>query len=241
MLLSCGYIVLVLNIISKLGRELKTERNISRFGTIYEDTNYQKHKNRMRLTQYYLIVFLGRRLLYVLIILLLYEVPIVQQSFNIAIHTFTFIYDITMRPFQFNLLGTLIYFYDLILAIIFGSIPLYMVYPDNADQIGRAHIYLMIVVISISWVTIIGTCIYTIYKKLKGPTTSEIVTEIVQNLRKNERDAIYDLPILPIRVRKGSQAEKKPKMWVLNKRFSKKKQSRKTKKIFIKRKTSANA
>ena len=167
MFLSCGFIVIVLNILSNLGKNLKKEENLERFGSIYSDTNYNSHIRRRNLAHYYIIVFLMRRFLYVFIILFLFKYPIFQQVSNIILHLLTFLYDIIMCPYPLGILGVLIYFFDFILALIFGSLPLYIAYPNKAEQIGRIHIYILIATIAISWIIIIGINIRTIYVKIK--------------------------------------------------------------------------
>ena len=167
MLLSCTYIVFILNLISHLGRDLKEESNIQMFGVLYSDTNYHSHENRKKLSQYYNIIFLLRRLLYILIILFLYKTPIPQQAFNISIHLLIFIYDITLLPYSTGLLGILTYFFDFILVLIFGSLPLYLVYINHAEEIGRIHIYLLVATIAFSWIIIIGVNILTLWKYMQ--------------------------------------------------------------------------
>ena len=126
--------------------------------------------------RYYIMIFLMRRFLYILIILFIYKYPILQQVCNITLHSLTFLYDIIMRPFPLGIIGLLIYFFDFILAIIFGTLPLYMVYINHAEGIGRVHIYILIVTIAISWLIIICINIRTIYRKFNKPlaTAGEI-------------------------------------------------------------------
>ena len=186
-LLSSGYIVLVLNLISRMGKGLKKEENQQKFGAIYADTNYKKHKERRNMKQYYIIVFLGRRLGYVLIILFLWRMPIVQQCFNIFLHTLTFIYDVLMRPHGITLLGIMIYFYDFILLLFFATLPLYMKFVDNAEFIGRIHIYSLIATLILSWIIIIIVNIRIIYLKFRKPKQSEIIEQIVSQINDESR------------------------------------------------------
>ena len=167
MVLSSGYIVFILNLISRLGRNLKSESNIHKFGVIYSDTNYEKHENRRKLNQYYIMVFLMRRLIYILIILFLYKFSTLQQICNISLHLLTFIYDIILKPYSTGLIGLLIYFFDFIITLIFGSLPLYIFYINNADQIGRIHIYVLIVTIALYWSIIIGVNLKAVWGRVK--------------------------------------------------------------------------
>ena len=193
MLLSCGYMVIVLNLLSRLGKNLKQEKNINKFGVLYQDTNYQTQENRKRLPQYYIIVFLMRRFLYILIILFIYKYPILQQICNITLHSLTFLYDIIMRPFPLGIIGLLIYFFDFILAIIFGTLPLYMVYINHAEGIGRVHIYILIVAIVLSWIIIICINIRTIYRKFhKRLATVEEIEERIEKERRVEAARIRE-------------------------------------------------
>ena len=174
--------VAVLNIISRLGKNLKKEKNMKRFGVLYGDTNYQTKEKRQYLPQYYILVFLMRRFLYVLIILFIFKYPILQQACNITLHTLTFIYDIIMRPFPIGVVGMLIYFFDFILVIIFGSLPLYMAFSNYAEDIGRVHIYLLIVTIILSWIIIFCVNIRTIYRKFQRPViTVEEITKRIED------------------------------------------------------------
>ena len=216
-LLTTGYIVLVLNIISNIGSKLGKEYNIERFGSIYSDTNYQNYENEYRIPQFYIIIFLSRRLLYILIILLCPKIPIAQQALNIYLHTLTFVYDIIMKPYTFStVLGKLIYFLDLITVIIFGTLPLYMSEGKNqADLIGRIHIYILIFTIGISWIIIIVMNIKTLYLTFKTPTMIERVNQIIEDL--NTRNATIRKSTiigLPIRNRNKKGKRGKPKILV---------------------------
>ena len=167
MFLCSSYIVIILNILSRIGNHLGRESNLQKFGTLYSDTNYNSFEKRQKLSHYDIIVFLLRRYLYVFIILFLFRYPILQQITNISLHFLTFLYDIVIRPFPLGVLGILIYFFDFILMAIFGSLPLYMVFPEKAEQIGRIHIYILIATIVLSWIIIIIMNAKTVYLKIK--------------------------------------------------------------------------
>ena len=180
--LSSYFVILVLNLISVLGKDLGKEHNLKKYGAIYSETNYKKHTQRKALNQYYIIIFLMRRLFYVFIILFIYKYPIMQQCFNIGLHTLTFIYDLIMRPYGCTLLGIMIYFYDFILVLIVGSLPLYMKFADHADYIGRIHIYILVSTLILSWLVIIGVNIRVLYLKFRKPTDNEILDQIISEI-----------------------------------------------------------
>ena len=133
-----------------------------------------------------------RRFLYIFIILFLFKWPILQQISNILIHFLTFMYDIILRPFPLGLLGILIYFFDFILMLIFGSLPLYMIYPDYSDQIARIQIYILVGTIALSWIIIIGLNIRTVYRairdrgKVKKEEEKEELSKMVNDYLKNK-------------------------------------------------------
>ena len=193
---------------------------IKRFGVLYIDTNYKKHENRMKLHQYYIMTFLARRLFYVLIILFLWRIPITQQVLNITIHSLIFVYDLLCKPCSTNILGILIYFFDLILVIIFGSLPLYMAYPDYSVTLGRIHVYILIATIALSWIIIVCSNIIAIYHKLKAPTIDEQADQIIAQLTATPNYATTEIipESMPV---KAKEKTKKPTMLVQNKRYVK--------------------
>ena len=167
---------------------MSNESNLRKFGVLYRETDYKSHTNRLKLNQYYELAFLIRRLGYVLIILLLYKFPIVQQCFNIAIHLTIFLYDIIIKPHGTTVLALMIYLYDFILVIIFGSLPLFMIFVDKAVMFGRIHIYILIGVLILSWIIIVIINIHAIYKKYKKPTQAEIVEGIIAGLTRENNE-----------------------------------------------------
>ena len=176
-----------------MGKKLEEEDNLQRFGCLYADTNYKSHERRRRIPQYIIIIFLLRRFLYILIILFLYKRPTLQQISNVAIHLIVFLYDLLMRPYPFNIIGILIYAFDFCLAGLFGSLPLYMLYPNQSDAIGRIHIYILIVTFGISWTVIIGLNIRTIHRKFRTPSIREQLDAFVEEYnRKNEVNTISE-------------------------------------------------
>ena len=174
MLISTGIFVLFLNIISNIGGRLKMKKNIQRFGTFYEHTNYKSLENRKRLPHFYINIFLLRRLLYVLIILFLYEYPLIQQIMNIIIHTLAFLYDLKMHPYPINVLGLLTYFLNFVVAVIFASLPVYLKPRPFNQTLGRIHIYILIATFILSWMIIIGMNIFEIYKKYKNRKSTPV-------------------------------------------------------------------
>ena len=175
--------VVVINIISRITDNLGSEDNLKKFGVLYQDTNYKNEEQRGNLPQYSIMVFLLRRFLYILTILLFYRTPFIQQCINISIHFFTFIYDIILKPYPISVLGILTIFFDLVLVVIFVSLPLYMIFEDQADQIGRIHIYILIATIALSWVIIACMSVRTIYLKFRRPTLEEKVGQIIAALK----------------------------------------------------------
>ena len=206
MILSFSYLGIVFNIISGIGRRLSRECNLQRYGSLYSDTNYKSHIQRTRLAQYYIIIYLTRRLLYVLLIIFLYKAPIIQQVCNIALHASTFVYSILMKPYAFNLLGIIIYFFNFMIFLIQASLPLYMIYPDSASHVGRVQIYIITGVIGISWIVIFSMNFKSIYLKYKKPTLNEQIQAIEQNIIAHGEK---DLPILPHRRRYPHQENKR--------------------------------
>ena len=160
---------------------------------LYSDTNYMTHTNRRKLSQYTAIIFLMRRFLYILIILFTFKVPIFQQVANVSIHILVFICDMAMRPYSFKLLGIMIYIFDFILAVFFGSLPLYMIYPNERDSIGRIHIYILIGTFGIAWGTIVGINIRTIWKKYRQPSIREQLEAYVNDLNKQNEGNIENI------------------------------------------------
>ena len=138
------------------------------FGSLYADTNYSKLKDRRKLPHFRIIVFLFRRLFYVLIIIFLYKYPKLQQSCNIIIHFLILFYDIMMKPYKVkSVLGLLIYFFDFIAVLIFSTLPVYLTPTTNAETYGKWHIYIIIATIAISWLIIICINVNTVYKAYK--------------------------------------------------------------------------
>ena len=182
--------VLVINIISNITEKLESKDNLRKFGVLYEDTNYKTEEQRRRLPQYSIMVFLLRRFLYILIILLLYRFPFLQQSVNIFLHLSVFTYDIVLKPYPISVLGILTIFFDLVLVVMFASLPLYMIFKDQADQIGRIHIYILIATIALSWVIIASMSVRTIYLKFRSPTLAEKIEEIISALHEENVPAI---------------------------------------------------
>ena len=185
MILAIGFIVLITNIISNLGKTIKNKENIQKFGILYGETNYLKHQGRRQLSQFFINIFLLRRLCYALIILFLTKFPKTQQIINIAIHSITFLYGIIMRPFSMrNILGLLIYFLDFVAFVIFVTLPLYLKPNDNANIIGRFHIYLITVTFALSWIAVICSILQEIYIKYKKP--SELVRVNIGHLTRTK-------------------------------------------------------
>ena len=99
----------------------------------------------------------------------------------------------TMRPYSFKLLGIMIYTFDFILAALFGSLPLYMIYPNQRDSIGRIHIYILIGVFAISWGTIVGLNIRMVWKKYKTPSLREQLVAIVDDFNRQNEENIKNI------------------------------------------------
>ena len=110
------------------------------------------------------------------------------------------------------------YFFDLVLAIFFSSLPIYMILddPSESEFMGRVHIYILIATIALSWMIILGMSIRTIYLKFKKPTMKEQLEEIISNLNKNTKDD-GDSPLTKIKVKEASTSglpKRKPVLWV---------------------------
>ena len=185
MFITFGFIALVLNIISNISGQLNRTKIKQKFGCLYADTNYNNEEKKHLLPQFYHLVFLGRRFLYILVILGIYKIPILQQVCNISIHALTFLYDIKLRPYEANILGLLIYCFDFIVLVIFATLPLYMVYPNKAEIIGKVHIYILIATIALSWIIIISINIRVIYNKFKKKSKKKKMVRIYVTKRRN--------------------------------------------------------
>ena len=185
MIISIGVIVLFLNVISNIKYELKNPEILRKFGALYEDANYLKRHNRIRLVQFSIIVFLLRRLFYALIVIFLAEHQLVQQIMNIFVHTSTFLYDIIMRPYSMKtILGLLIYTFDFIAMGIFASLPIYMSTTNYAEAAGRIHIYIIVSTCGLAWLIIIiimGISLYKQYQKYKINQNSPEVHIVIYN------------------------------------------------------------
>ena len=132
-------------------------------------------------------------ILYIYIYIFIYKYPVLQQICNITLHSLTFLYDIIMRPFPLGIIGMLIYFFDFILAAIFGTLPLYMVYVNQREDIGRIHIYILIATIVLSWMIIICLNIRTIYRKFHKPlATADEIEERIDEERRKEAARVED-------------------------------------------------
>ena len=180
MLISTGVIVIFLNVISNIKYQLKNPEIMKKFGGLYEDTNYSKKSQRIRLAQFYIIIFLLRRLCYALIVIFLAEHQLLQQIMNISIHTMAFLYDIIMKPYSMKtVLGLLIYTFDFIAMIIFASLPMYMNITTYSEQAGRIHIYIIIATCGISWIIIVVIMVLRLcllYKNYKiAQNTPEVI------------------------------------------------------------------
>ena len=197
---------------------LEKEENLQKFGCLYSETNYKSHEKRSRIPQYITIIFLMRRFLFVLVILFIYKEPILQQISNVTIHLIVFIYDMLMRPYPFNLIGILIYSFDFCLAGLFVSLPLYMIFPNHSDAIGRIHIYILIVIFGLSWVVIVGLNARTIYRQFKTPSIREQLDAFVQEYnRKNDKNMELERERQRHREQQVHQihSNKRPRMLVL--------------------------
>ena len=174
MIISVGMIVVFLNVISNIVKNLENPNLVQSLGTLYADTNYLGDTQRIKLAQFHIIVFLLRRLLYALIIIFLYKHPLFQQILNIAIHSLTFGYDLFMKPYSMKtMLGLLIYFFDFIAFAIFASLPVYLTPTSYSEQLGRIHIYIIVATCGISWIVIIFMSILNLYIQYKAYNTEE--------------------------------------------------------------------
>ena len=150
---------------------MKKEKNIRKFGVLYGETNYLKHKGRKNVSQFFMSIFLLRRLSYTLVILFIYKWPNTQQIVNITVHGVALIYELINRPYSMRtLLGILIYFLDFVAFIIFATLPLYLNPSNNADKIGRFHIYLIVITFGLSWIAVIYEILHELYIRYKKPT-----------------------------------------------------------------------
>ena len=190
MLVTFGFIVIVFNIISKIGgKQLKNRTNLQKFGALYSLTQYSTLKGRARIPQFYIIIFLLQRLLYSLLILFAYKSPKLQQILNILVHTITFLITIIIRPYSIKqMIGAMVYFFDFVGLIIFATLPLYLTPNANADRIGIVHIFLLVGVFVVAWIAIMVSNIYQIYRKYYPKKRKRI------RIRRRSRGRIDQLP-----------------------------------------------
>ena len=183
MLISFGFIVLIINILSNISNKLNNESNMQKFGSLYSDTDFVKYESRKKIAHFYIIVFLLRRLFYSWIIIFLYEWPLMQQILNISVHSILLLYDLFMQPYSFKkIIGIMIYSFDFIAVVIFATLPVYLSPNSHAEDIGRFHIYLIVATFVISWITIVAINIINIYQKYTTPPES------IPDIKNNENN-----------------------------------------------------
>ena len=147
------YIVSILNIISLRTKDLKNEIIMKAFGTLYEDYKI-KHKYRHRLTHFYNIIFLFRRLFYAGILVYMFYYPVYQQIANVAIHFVLCLINLAQRPFAQNLYGYMVSLLDIFTFLCFLTVACFLMeeMPENTKLlIGKIMIISITIVICICW------------------------------------------------------------------------------------------
>ena len=164
-----GYFVLCLNILSKYSHNLQLPSVKHSIGFIYE--NYKTDpKSREELIHFYNLIFLGRRLIYAIILIFLRDDPILQQVLNVLLHFTICFLNAIKRPFKDKLTHFINTAIDVTTAVCFTFVSLFIssnLSPKSRNDLGVFIILFIVIAIIVGWICFLVNIIRRIRLFLK--------------------------------------------------------------------------
>ena len=165
-----GYFVLCLNILTKYSHKLQLPSVKKSIGFIYE--NYKIDlKSQKYFTHLYNLIFLGRRLIYAIILIFLRDDPILQQVLNVVLQFAICIINVSQRPFKDKLTHFINSVIDTTTAVCFTFVAVFLsdkLSPKSRSNLGVVVILLVVLVTIVGWICFIAYIVIRIRIFLKG-------------------------------------------------------------------------